>query len=259
MITNRGNLLLDCLTGKTTNKTMKTPFLKTLILLAVLTFVASSCHEYEDEGSLQYQETSYSISDFDRLEIGDAFIIRVEQGNYFSVAVRGDRRNLDDLEVRKSGNTLVVRYDEYENRHHDTYLYIIMPTVVAATFSGASHSVITGFDDLAVFTLSLSGASVSQVDATAEDLNLNLSGASIAELRGEGISLDAEVSGASSLKAFTYPVQSAYVNVSGASHGKVTVSTHLDAIVTGASAVLYRGNPTITSEVSGASTLLKEN
>lgn len=237
---------------------MKTRIYKSFLLITALAVGVTSCLEYEDEGPLQYQEESFSITDFDRLEMGDAFIVRVEQGNYSSIKVRGDRRNLDDLDVRKSGNTLIVRYDDYENRHHETFIDIVMPTLTSAHFSGTCNSVITGFDDLSSFTLQLSGASLSQVDATIEDFVLNLSGASIAELRGEAISIEAELSGASSLKAFSFPVQSAYLLVSGASVCKLTVGSTLNAIVTGASTVRYRGNPTITSEVSGASSLQKD-
>lgn len=238
---------------------MKTTLFKTVILISTLALTLSGCYEYEDEGPIQYEEKSFSITDFDRLEIGDAFIIRVEQGNYFSASVRGDRRNIDDLEVRKSGNTLIICYDEYENRRHETYIDITMPTIVAATFSGASNSILTGFDELNTFTFSLSGASISQSDLQADRLILNLSGASIADLRGEAIDLKAEISGASSLKAYNFPVQTADMNVSGASVGKVTVRDELYAIVSGASSVRYRGNPLVEGDVSDASSLQSDN
>jgi Putative auto-transporter adhesin, head GIN domain len=107
---------------------MKTSFLKTTLAISFLAISLSACFDYEDEGPLQYEEERINITDFERIEIGDAFIIRVTEGNYFSVEVRGDRRNLDDLEVYKSGNTLIIRYDEYENRKHETYVDIVMPT-----------------------------------------------------------------------------------------------------------------------------------
>lgn len=238
---------------------MKTNIFKTLLFVIITSLALTGCERYEDDGALQYQEENFTISDFERLEIGDAFVIRVEQGNYFSVQVRGDRRNIDDLEVRKSGNTLVVRYDEYENRQHETYIDIVMPTLAAATLSGATQSVITGFEEVENFSLSLSGASVAQVDLIAANLTIVLSGASVADLRGASSTLMAEVSGASTLKAFSFPVQTAEVNVSGASVGKVTVANHLHAIATGASTVLYRGNPVVDSEASGGSSIHSDN
>lgn len=224
-----------------------------------LTLILASCEMYEDEGSLQYEEETYSITDFDRIEMGDAFIVRVEQGDFFSVSVRGDRRNIDDLEVRKSGSTLLVYFDEYENRQHETYIDIVMPSLAGATLSGATESTITGFENGDTFTLSLSGASINQTDIDAEKVMLTLSGASVATLSGNGKDLHAEVSGASTLKAYNFPVQTAYINASGASTGKVTAEEHLQAIATGASTVVYRGNALVESEASGGSSIHKDN
>jgi Putative auto-transporter adhesin, head GIN domain len=243
---------------KTTVKHMKTTFLKNTLAIGFLAISLSACFDYEDEGPLQYQEESFSITDFERLEIGDAFIIRVTAGNYFSIDVRGDRRNLDDLEVYKSGSTLVVRYDEYENRRHETYIDIVMPEITAAVFSGATNSVISGFEELELVNISLSGASVSQVDIETAQLNLNLSGASVVDLRGAVSTLYAEVSGASSMKAFTMPAANAILNVSGASVAKVNVSDNLEAVISGASTVIYRGNPVINQDLSGGSSLQRD-
>ena len=77
-------------------------------------------------------------------------------------------------------------------------------------------------------------------------------------LYGLGDELNAEISGASELSAFEYPVRAAQLNVSGASRGKVTVTDQLTAVATGASSLIYRGSPTVSSEVTGASTVRKD-
>ena len=69
----------------------------TVVLFTALTF--ASCDYSEDPGPLQEIEKEFSETDFDRLEIGDALHIDVEQGNFFEISVRGDRRNVNDLEV----------------------------------------------------------------------------------------------------------------------------------------------------------------
>jgi hypothetical protein len=102
-------------------------------------------------------------------------------------------------------------------------------------FSGASNSVVTGFTHDGVFKISLSGASVSQLDLVGEVTDLSLSGASTLTLTGSSTELSAGVSGASVLRAFNFPV----VNV----------------VASGASSVLYRGSPAVTSNVSGGSSV----
>lgn len=224
-----------------------------LMMMMAVSALLMSCSETEDPGPLQEVEKEFSVSDFDRLEIGDAIHIDVEQGNFFEVSVRGDRRNIDDLKVKTKGSTLIVKFDENRNRRHDTYITITMPAIVSANFSSATDSRISGFYDLDSFELYLSGASVSQLDIEATDLQVVLSGASKLTARGGGETLDANLSGASSMRAFNYPVESAVVNVSGASDSFVTVESELHAIASGASKVRYRGNPSVTVDVSGAS------
>lgn len=218
----------------------------------------SSCSETEDPGPLQEVYEEYSVDDFDRLEIGDAIHIDVEQGNYFEVAVRGDRRNVDDLDVFKEGSTLIVRFDENRNRNHETYVTITVPTLRSVNFSGASDSRVSGFYDLDVFDVYLSGASSCQLDIESDDIDIVLSGASVLTLRGEGNTLESELSGASVMRAFDYPVNDASIVVSGASSGRVSVANHLEASASGASVVLYRGDPTVDSNVSDSSVVEKE-
>ena len=218
--------------------------------------IITSCHK-EDPGPLQEVRKDYSIVDFDRLEMGSAFNIEVEQGNAFSLQVKGDRRNIDDLDVYKSGSTLVIEFDDNANRHHDTYINITMPGLKGVNFSGASVSKIRGFDSEEDLDLYLSGASTAQLDANYREIDLVISGASNLVLFGSGDEFRAEISGASTLYAFDYPVRQAMIDISGASEGKVAVTDELKVTAEGASSILYHGNPSVISNISGASTVQK--
>ncbi len=224
-----------------------------VIVLAVFVFAC----DREDPGPLQEVRKDFAITDFDRLEMGSNFRIRVDQANSFSIKVRGDRRNVDDLEVYKQGNTLVIEFDDQRDRHHDTYIDITMPALVAANFSGASDSKIRGFESDEI-DLYLSGASVCQVDSKFNRVELVASGGSEVLLFGDGVELVGELSGASSLKAFDYPVKEAFLELSGASSGRVTVTDALDVTAGGASSVLYRGEPSVVANTSGASSVVKD-
>jgi hypothetical protein len=218
----------------------------------------TSCDYNEDPGPLQEERKEFSVTDFDRLELGDAFIIDVEQGNYFEILVHGDRRNINDLEVKKEGTTLIIRYDETRSRKHDTYISITMPSLVSATFTGASDSRVSGFYDMENLDFYLAGASQCQLDVETKNLKIVLSGASTANIRGSGQVMKAEISGASELKAFYCPVGTADLYVSGASDGNVSVTDQLNVVASGSSVVVYRGNPVITSQLSGSSSVHPE-
>lgn len=227
-------------------------------LFGSLTMCLTSCFENQDPGPIQEQEKEYSILDFDRLEIGDALNVTVTQGPMYSVKVKGDRRNIDDLEVKTIGTTLRMRFDNDrrgDNRQYTTYVTITMPALNGALFSGAVTSKISGFVSDGSFDLTLSGASTSQTDINASSVKLNLSGASELNLAGASTTLEAVVSGASELRGFDMEAVNATVEASGASKIRVLATQNLNATASGASDIRYRGNPVLNSNSSGASTI----
>jgi len=224
---------------------------------AIASMIMVSCYE-EDPGPQQDEEKSFPVLDFDRLEISDAIDVTVRQGSTFSVTAKGDRRNLDDLQIYKSGSTMVARFDDHHNRQYTTYLTITMPVLHGVDFSGAVHGNIQGFEETAQLDLSLSGASMAQLNAKADNLSIDLTGASELRLSGSGSVMVATVSGASLLSAFDFPITEAHLLVTGASHAQIQASQKLKVSASGASGVLYRGSPLLETDVTGASSVAKD-
>lgn len=231
--------------------------LKNISLFLLLSALLFNCHT-EDPGPIQEDSKTFSIIDFDRLEMGSAFNIQVEEGSIFKIKARGDRRNLNDLDVYKTGNTLIVEFKNDRNRKHDTYIEITMPALRGVNFSGASISVIDGFESEGEFDFYLSGASKSQLNAGYRKINFFISGASTLRAVGLGDEMSANLSGASYLQAFDFPVREATLKLSGASISRITASNQLNVTASGASHVYYHGNPTLNAEISGASKVQKD-
>lgn len=230
-------------------QTMKNLVIATLVLISLL---LTSCYE-EDPGPRQSDSRSYALVDFDRIDAGDELIITIQQGSSFSIEAEGDRRNVDDLLVFKNGTSLVLRFKHYQKRQYNTSINITLPNLTGVDFSGAVNARISGFTNINRFDLSLSGASLAQMDVEASELYISLSGASQLRLNGKGQNVNGIISGASLLSAFSYPFAQVALIVSGASSGKVSVAEHLEVNASGASLVLYRGNPQLEVEVTGES------
>ncbi len=240
---------------------MKRIFPTTLILL-LLNVCLTSCIINLDPASVPMGsstdeiERTYSattLGTFDRLDMGNAFLITVVPGNTPSMTVKGDRRDVEDLEQTTRSNTLKLRYSVSRVRRYTMRVTVTMPTLRGVTFSGATKSDITGFRNLSDLSIDLSGASKSYVDVQATRLTLDLSGASKLELIGRGTNFRGTVSGASELQSFDYPFADAVLDISGASHAYLTANTSLNVTASGASKVRYRGSPTVQQVVSGAS------
>jgi hypothetical protein len=244
-----------------TNQMKTSKSLLPATLFGIIALLLTSCLGNEDPGPLQAQTKEYSVLDFERLEIGDAMDVTVTQGTMFSVVVNGDRRNIDDLEVSKIGNTLKMNYASSrrsENRQYTTYVTITMPSLKGVLFSGAVNSKISGFEMEGDLDITLSGASRLQADVDATSIKVNLSGASELNVSGAASDLQAIVSGASDLRGFDLEITTATVDASGASKVKVSPSQKLNATASGASQIAYRGNPTVSSTASGASSIQNE-
>lgn len=235
---------------------MKRTHLFQLICTVFILIGSVSCGLHrEDIGPYQDDKRTFGLTNFDRLDMGSAFIITVQAGTEFQIIAEGDRRNLDDLDVYTRNGTLYARYRNSRNRQYETSFTIIMPTLRGVSFSGASQSTIHGFDNLNELDIELTGASKGQFAIQAREVDLTLSGASNLQLNGEGLEMEADLSGASTLKAFSYPVKSANLDLSGASNASVSVSGTLDVEASGASNVRYRGTPSVRQRLSGASSV----
>ncbi len=227
-----------------------------IIVFGVITLFAS-CTIHEDLGPIQYNEQQYIITDFDRLDVGDAMFVTVTRGSLFVVEAKGDRRNLDDLEMIKVGNTLTARFRNNRNRKHTTYINVTIPSLVSANFYGATSSTLSGFEETD-FLLNLSGASFSQADINADIVQVILSGASNLTLSGSTQEMTVDLSGASLFKAYNMNADNMTIGASGASHAYVKANKTIVADASGASSILYRGDATISANTSGASSVIKD-
>ena len=233
----------------------KIKFFTFILLITVFTCIFASANA-------QTNEISINLKDFDRIQIGSAFVIDVTKTSQFSIKAKGDKENLDELESYVKEGELYIKYKENKwrrNKNGTVYLYITMPELQGVTFSGASKSTVAGFSVKGTFKLSLSGASESKINLKAENMDISLSGASNARVSGGNMSkMIAELSGASELNAYDCEAESTKIRTSGASSARISVSSSLNADASGASSIKYRGNPNVNSDSSGASSISRD-
>lgn len=109
--------------------------------------------------------------------------------------------------------------------------------------------------------IDLSGASFFKGNVDADELDINLSGSSDAIITGFcQDKMEINLSGGSSLNASLLETQSVYGEISGASDANVTVCSHLNVNLSGASTLTYGTinddcNPIVNCNTSGGSTV----
>ncbi len=194
---------------------------------------------------------------FQRVNISHAFKADVTQGDAYSVVITIDDNLEQYLDVRVVGDTLQVGFDRnvpLSLRNTTTEVKIVMPELTGIDASGASQVKVSGFASVKDLAIAVSGASTVRGQIDAGDLRADVSGASRLELTGRGQDGRINVSGASQANLFDFAMQNVDVEASGASRAEVNVSSRLDAEASGASSVLYSGDPTLGRiQTSGAS------
>lgn len=199
---------------------------------------------------------TYNFTDFTRVEVGYAFRVEVVHSNSYSISITASEDLFNFIQVSKEGETLKIGLTQYISGTKKAE--ITMPDLRAINLSGATKGTIKGFSSSDDFNLDLSGASSLNGDIAAGDGNFRVSGASTLQLEGSARDIVVNASGASRVKLAAFLVNNADVTFGGASSGTVNLDGRLDANLSGASKLLYIGEPTMgTINTSGASTLSK--
>lgn len=209
----------------------------------------------------QELKRSFNLKDFDKLDMGSAFIINVIQGSTYKVDIRGREQDVKEIIGKVSGSTLDLHFPSNwsGNKHRkEVYVNIIMPKLTEANFSGASKSTVSGFSSDKL-SISVSGASVSNFKVNAKALSIDCSGASSLTLIGSGQNIEADVSGASNVNSLDYKVTSVNIDASGASDIKLFVTSKIVADASGASSIRYKGGASVKSSTSGAGSVKSMN
>jgi len=211
-------------------------------------------------GSGNLETEQYAFANFTRVEISTAFEFEIEQSSSYSINVTADDNVIDYVQVSQDGQTLKIRVGTVPTLRRATLkASVTMPQLGGLTVSGASRGTVYDFNSTEAVDITVSGASRVIGDITAGDVEFHIDGASTIQLEGSANDMTARVSGASRFSLDDFTVNNANVNISGASTGTINLDGRLDANVSGASTLLYIGDPVMgTINVSGASSLGKK-
>lgn len=221
--------------------------------------IESAINEYRG----QVETRAIQAENFTKTDISSGYQVNISYAKDYSVKLVGHTEDLDNSKVSFDNGTLTVgRRDKFKIClicfGDEVTVNVTTPDLDRIRGSGSVDYHVTNFTvkDLEVELL---GASQIDVDITASNLTVDLSGASEASLSGTSQSLKSKLSGSSELTAFDLSANDVIIHASGASYAEITAAKNLDAKATGASDIIYRGNPKITNQdESGSSSIRPE-
>jgi hypothetical protein len=237
---------------------------KILLLLLPVVLIVSSCRfgggkHVEGNGNIKTEERN--VEAFSEVEVHGAIDVYVTQGELKPVRIEGDENLLQYIEIKQVGNKLEVRSRKGYNldASQDMKIFVTSPAYSSIDVSGACDIIgenrITGNDQL---RLQVSGAGEIKMEVDVPKIRTDISGSGSVNLKGKTRDFECDLSGAAEAHCYDLLAENASVEISGAGDVELYASMKLDARVSGAGTVKYKGNATeVNQKVSGAGSVNK--
>ncbi|HUP14734.1 MAG TPA: head GIN domain-containing protein [Acidimicrobiia bacterium] len=230
--------------------------LKAAASLFLLALVVSGCTAVGGSGDVITIDVP--IDAFRRLVVSHSFEVNVTVGDEPSLTLRVDDNLEASLNVGVTDDTVRIGLEPRTTVSNATLEADVTVTSLDAIEGSGAVDIHLGTMSGSTLELHLSGASEADGAVDFGSMNGEISGASNVSLSGRVGTLDIEASGASDLSMLDLEVDVLTVRLSGASSAEVSVSDSIDASLSGASSLRYRGDPDVnTLDVSGASSIDK--
>lgn len=238
-------------------KTSKKTLFLSLLSLMILTL--TGCFVRVDDVNPRFEEIQREVRlrNFDGIEMGSGFKVNVRAGNTYSIYVRGDVTDINDLNIYERNGVLIANYRYPRNNRYQVTFDIVMPSLRSIELYGASTGKVYGFDERDM-DVSLEASSYLDLNSDIQYFTFNLSGASTMDVLGDTQKISGGVFGASLVNGFSMRSEEAYLDVSGASKVRVMASRYLNVVASGASSVYFRGTPVVDAKTSGGSVVRQD-
>ena len=235
-----------------------------LFLLMILAVTMSSCQYMMGKrvtGNGNIKTTEHTVGSFKNVEVSGAIDLFVAQGETKPVKIETDENLLQYIEVVQEGDKIIVKSRDGFNLRPTGKIKVYVTSQVYSQIEVSGASNITGQTKIAnpeKISMDVSGAGDINMDIDAPAVSAEVSGAGSVNLKGQTKTFDLTLTGAGKGHCYELLSESTKVDISGAGEADVFASVKLDAQVSGAGGVTYKGGATnVNQQVSGAGSVKK--
>ncbi len=209
------------------------------------------------KGNGDVQTQDREVSNFSGIKVSGAYTIYLSQDDECSLRVVADENIQKIIKTVVKNDILYIKNETSIRNAKKMELYIGFKYLRFIKANGAislKNENKLKFDELKI---EINGASSAKLELSANKISIDNSGASSIHLKGKAKELNVDISGAGSVNAIDLKVNEARVDISGVGTGKVYVEDKLRVSISGIGSVKYKGDPTVTSDISFLGVLKK--
>jgi hypothetical protein len=236
---------------------MKTVKILSSLLFTVLILFAS-CSVLGERGNGNVVKQERKVSAFDAIEVSGAFDVYISLGSTQSVIVEADENLMPLIRTEVSGGILKIDNKKPIHDSKSLKVYLTVTDLKKIELSGAVDLQTQNKLTLNELEIEISGATDATLDLAVQKLVVSSSGGSKLKFSGMANKVDMDVSGAVDIHAFDLLAEIVSLSISGAGDAEINVTKELNAEISGAGTVRYKGDPAkVDSNVSGAGSIKK--
>jgi len=224
--------------------------MKHLYLFSFASFILlAACKKDKISGSGDTMVETLPLKDFTAIQASGPLLVFVEKNAQFSVEVSAFENLLPHVELKVNNGLLDVHWkNNVEIEGNNLAVYVKLPDLKSVKVSNRSGVAVYGQFTATNMEVSIAGSGYVHLDdQQADNFLVNVSGVSLLS----GMVMNSFV------EAFGMKSKKAQVNLTG--NGKVELTCFYDLTVNidGKGSVFYKGNPALTSEISGGGMIYK--
>lgn len=240
-------------------RALKILFYSIVTLLVIAFAVGRFVDSNTVEGEGPMTERNVEVSSFDQISISGGWDVTIVPGEAYDLQVNVQENLQDHVKVSINGDRLEVGVEGHISTDERMKIRIAAPEIAGIYVSGASVLRTENALKTSRLDIESSGASELFLEVECSEVALDISGASEIYLEGSTNELGIDASGATKIYAASCPAESVRIDVSGACFAEVHANSNLTAEASGASKIVYSGNPDeVRESSSGASSVRKK-
>ncbi|MCF8268228.1 MAG: DUF2807 domain-containing protein [Ignavibacteriales bacterium] len=206
-------------------------YLLTVTVFLIILFISANF-----DAGINAETEKRDLEKFNKVELAGAFNTRIIISDHFSIKIEGNKKDIAEVITEVSGNVLEVKMDWSYRQRDEINLVIYTKSLEALVCSGANK--------------------VEATDLKSDEFNLEVSGAGDTKIAGECRNFTVSISGAGNLEAADFKAKKVHISISGAGNAEIYAAEGIDATVSGASKLIYYGNPKdVDTDITGASVI----
>lgn len=197
-----------------------------------------------------------TVQDFHSIHLQYPAQMKLIPGSSGKVLLYGDSGVLSELSTTVENGILTIKTKRCIRNASDLYIEAYLQKLQQLKISGSAEVFADEMLSSEDASIRVSGSGTLNLPITAQTVSVHTSGSARVSLQGKARRLNLEVSGSGDISALDFPVEQAFLDISGSANCKLWVESLLDVQASGSGLVRYRGKPQIRTDISGSAKII---